>query len=189
MGQTNRTTPPRIITLDADALADRLEAFGAMLHACVHDGASIGFIEPFPISEAVAFWRDRIIPAVAGGKRTLFVALDDDRVVGTVQLDIDTMPNQAHRGDISKLMVHPDCRRRGIARLLMQAAERRAGELGRSLLTLDTRTGDSAETLYASLGFETAGVIPQFARDPFSEKLSATTVMYKRLPISASRAG
>lgn len=172
---------PAIIRLDADGLIQKIDQFGDMLHVCVHDGASIGFIEPFPMDEATAFWRDRIVPALRGGKRTLFVALDEDRVVGTVQLDYDTMPNQRHRGDISKLMVRPDCRRRGIARLLMVAAEDRAKELGRSLLTLDTRTGDSAETLYASLGFERACVIPEYARDPFSDKLSATTVMFKRL--------
>ncbi len=155
--------------------------FGEMLHARVHDGASIGFIEPFPVNEAVAFWSDRIIPAVAGGKRSLFAAFDEDRMVGTVQLDCDTMPNQGHRGDISKLMVRPDCRRRGIARTLMLAAEDHARELGRCLLTLDTRTGDRAETLYTSLGFATAGVIPGYARDPFTEKLSGTTIMFKQL--------
>jgi len=179
MTATSQT--PSIIRLDADGLIQKIDQFGDMLHACVHDGASIGFIEPFAMDEATAFWRDRIVPALRGGKRALFVALDDDRVVGTVQLDYDSMPNQRHRGDISKLMVRPDCRRRGIARLLMIAAEDRAKELGRSLLTLDTRTGDSAETLYASLGFDRAGVIPEYARDPFSDKLSATTVMFKHL--------
>lgn len=179
----NPTTKPdpEIVPLDADQVTARLDQFADMLHACVHDGASIGFIAPFPVSEAKAFWRDKTIPALKGGKRILFAALDDDRVVGTVQIDYDTMPNQAHRGDISKLMVRPDCRRRGIARLLMAAAETRARDLGRTLLTLDTRTGDSAEVLYTSLGFETTGIIPYFARDPESEKLSATTVMYKRI--------
>ena len=170
---------PTIINLDADGLTARLDPFGEMLHACVHAGASIGFIDPFPVEEAVAFWRDRIVPALRGGKRILFAAMDQGRVVGTVQLDIDTMPNQRHRGDISKLMVRPDCRRRGIARLLMMAAEDCAQDMGRSLLTLDTRTGDSAETLYLSLGFQCAGVIPDYARDPFSDHLSATTVMFK----------
>ena len=182
MTSTSHTVPaPEIVTLDADQVTSRLDQFADMLHACVHDGASIGFIEPFPIGDAKAFWRDKIIPALKGGKRILFAALDDDRVVGTVQLDYDTMPNQAHRGDISKLIVRPDCRRRGIARLLMRAAENRARDLGRTLLTLDTRTGDSAEILYTSLGFETTGIIPDFARDPDSEKLSGTTVMYKRI--------
>lgn len=172
---------PEIVTLDGDQVLARLDQFADMLHACVHDGASIGFIEPFPVSEAAAFWRDKTIPALKGGKRILFAALADDHVVGTVQLDYDTMPNQIHRGDISKLMVRPDCRRRGIARLLMAAVENRARDLGRTLLTLDTRAGDRAEMLYSDLGFQITGVIPGFALDPNSEKLSATTVMYKQL--------
>ncbi|WP_085621246.1 GNAT family N-acetyltransferase [Thalassospira alkalitolerans] len=100
-------------------------------------------------------------------------------IVGTVQLDCAAMPNQAHRADVCKLMVHPDFRRMGIAKKLMQALEKRADVLGKTLLTLDTRTGDNAEPLYASLGFATVGVIPAYARDPFSEKLSGTTIMYK----------
>ncbi|MCC9625940.1 GNAT family N-acetyltransferase [Thalassospira sp. MA62] len=172
---------PEIVILDADELTTRLDQFADMLHACVHDGASIGFIAPFPISEARSFWCDRIVPALKGGKRCLYAAILQGRVVGTVQLDWDTMPNQVHRGDISKLMVHPEFRRHGIAGRLMRAAEQRAVELQRTLLTLDTRTGDAAEHLYEKLGFVRAGVIPVYARDPFSEKLSATTVMYKQI--------
>ena len=48
-------------------------------------------------------------------------------------------------------------------------------------MTLDTRTGDSAEPLYASAGFVAAGVIPDYARDVFSDRLDAATFMYKRL--------
>ena len=172
-----------IASFDADQLESHLEAFGEMLHACVHDGASIGFIDPFDIEDAEAFWRDMVLPAMRGGRRDLFVALLGGKVVGTVQLDCATMPNQVHRGEVCKLMVHPHYRRLGIARKLMEALEKRAFAKARHLLTLDTRTGDSAEPLYASLGFVRAGVIPAYARDPFSEKLSATTVMYKQLAV------
>jgi ribosomal protein S18 acetylase RimI-like enzyme len=80
------------------------------------------------------------------------------------------------------LLVHPDFRRRGLARALMAELEAHARMLGRSLLTLDTRTGDRAEPLYASLGYETVGVIPRFCRDPFAaDKLDGTTIMYKVL--------
>jgi hypothetical protein len=51
----------------------------------------------------------------------------------------------------------------------------------RSLLTLDTRTGDHAEPLYRSLGFTTVGVIPGFCRDAIEDRLDSTTIMYKAL--------
>ena len=53
----------------------------------------------------------------------------------------------------------------------MAELERRAGRnCGRSLLTLDTRTGDNAEPLYTSLGYRTAGIIPGYCRDPFEDR-------------------
>ena len=53
----------------------------------------------------------------------------------------------------------------------MAEVERLATRMGRSLITLDTRTGDTAEPLYASLGYKIAGVIPGYCRDPFEERL------------------
>jgi ribosomal protein S18 acetylase RimI-like enzyme len=175
------TTQTTISTLSADDTARHQGELGALLHACVHAGASIGFILPFAAGEAEAFWHDRVLPGVRGGSRVLWVAQQAGRIVGSVQLGYDTLPNQPHRADVSKLLVHPDCRRRGIARALMAALERRAGELGRTLLTLDTRTGDTAEPLYTSLGYRTAGVIPGYCLDPFEPRLDSTTVMYKTL--------
>jgi ribosomal protein S18 acetylase RimI-like enzyme len=78
-------------------------------------------------------------------------------------------------------MVHPDIRRRGIARALMGEIEMRARARGRTLLTLDTRTGDAAEPLYASIGYETTGVIPGYCIDAITGAFDGTTIMYKRL--------
>lgn len=171
-----------ISTFSAEDISHHLGELGALLHACVHDGASIGFVLPYAQSEAEAFWRDKVLPGVGAGMRIMLVAHKDGRIAGTVQLGCDTMPNQPHRADVNKLMVHPDFRRQGIAQLLMREVEGRARELGRSLLTLDTRTGDSAEPLYTALGYQMVGTIPAYARDPFgSDRLDATTVMYKLL--------
>ena len=170
-----------IETLSADQLADAAAELGALLHACVHAGASVGFVLPFTPAEAEAFWTGKVLPPLRAGGLVLLVARQSGRIAGTVQLDHDTPPNQPHRAEVRKLLIHPDVRRRGIARALMQEIERHAGDHGRTLLTLDTRTGDAAEPLYASLGFETVGVIPGFCRDPAEDRLDGTTIMYKAL--------
>jgi len=175
--------------LSADGVARDLAELGALLHACVVAGASIGFVLPFTQDDGEAFWRTKVLPALQGGGRLLWVARQDGRIVGSVQLGIDTPANQRHRADVSKLLVHPAFRRRGIARALMAELEREAARLGRNLLTLDTRTGDLAEPLYASLGYRTAGVIPGYCRDPFGDQLDSTTVMYKALETPAAGAG
>jgi len=159
-----------------------LEALAAVLHAAVHEGASVGFVLPFSPEDALGFWRDRVLPVVRTGARRVWVARIGGRIVATVQLILDTPPNQCHRAEIAKLLVHPEARRLGIGRALMEAAEASARAEGRTLLTLDTRTGDRAEPLYLSMGYIAAGVIPGYARGPHSPELEPTTIMYKAVP-------
>jgi len=168
--------------LTADAASAATPELATLLHACVQGGASVSFVLPYTHDDAQAFWRRKVLPGVESEAVKLWVARVDGRVAGSVQLDVDTPPNQPHRAEVRKLLVHPDFRRLGIARRLMREVEDMARRLHRSLLTLDTRTGDSAEPLYASLGYQTVGVIPGFARDPLDPaKVDGTTIMYKQL--------
>jgi hypothetical protein len=171
-----------ITSFSADDLMRHLPELGALLRACVHDGASVGFVMPYSVDDSEAFWRGKVLPSLRAGGLVLFVAREGDAIAGTVQLDYDTMPNQRHRAEVRKLLVHPAFRRQGVARALMTELERDAHRLQRSLLTLDTRTGDHAEPLYAALGYRTAGVIPGYARASHdAEQFDATTIMYKAL--------
>jgi ribosomal protein S18 acetylase RimI-like enzyme len=167
--------------ISADMLEAELDAHAQLLHACVHAGASINFVMPFPMHEAASFWTRKVLPSLRAGGLTMLSAYDGGKLAGSVQLDHDTPPNQPHRAELRKMIVHPDFRRRGIARLLIAELEVRARRLGRTLITLDTRTGDFAEPLYISAGFIAAGTIPGYARDVSSERLDAATFMYKRL--------
>ena len=170
-----------ISILSAAEMPAHLPELGALLHACVHAGASIGFVLPYAEAEGASFWREKVLPAACEGGVLLLVASKGGKIAGCVLLDCSTMPNQRHRAEARKLMVHPNFRRQGIARALMAELERQAALLGRKLITLDTRTGDHAEPLYASLGYETAGVIPGYCRAPLDDRLESTTIMYKAL--------
>ncbi|WP_323779902.1 N-acetyltransferase [Thalassovita sp.] len=165
----------------ADDLLHGADDLARVLHARVHDGASVGFILPHGIEDARAFWRGDVLDQVRQGQRALLVARDGAFIAGTVSVVLATPGNQPHRAEISKLLVHPDGRRQGIARHLMQRAETVAVEEGKTLLTLDTRTGDTAEPFYTSLGFATAGVIPGYCMDVSGQRFDATTYMYKQL--------
>lgn len=166
--------------LRPDEVGEAEGALAAILLACVRSGASVGFVEPFPAEAAQEFWRG-ILPGIARGDRVIWLARIGARAVGTVQLVPMTMPNQSHRAEVSKMLVHPDFRRRGIARALLAALQAEAWAQGRSLLTLDTRSGDHAQPLYASMGFQVAGSIPGFARNPAGDGFDATTYMFKHL--------
>jgi ribosomal protein S18 acetylase RimI-like enzyme len=159
---------------------EAVDRLAEILHACVHEGASVGFVLPFGVDDARGFWRDKVAPALGAAKRVVLIAKFGDAIAGTAQLDLDTMPNQRHRGEVSKVLVDPKFRRAGVARALMREIERRAAQEGRWLLTLDT-AGDAAETLYRSLGYSLGGSLPHYARAPFEDRYDATRLMYKDL--------
>jgi ribosomal protein S18 acetylase RimI-like enzyme len=101
-------------------------------------------------------------------------------LIGTVQILLATPPNQPHRADVAKLLVHRSARRRGVASLLMLHAERAALAAKKTLLVLDTVTGSPAERLYRRLGWSTVGVIPNYALFPDGRPCD-TTVFFKHL--------
>lgn len=156
-----------------------LEALTDVLQGCVSAGASVGFIDPADRPVMRNFWQDTL-EGLDQGDRLLLVARQEQRIVATVMVLWNMMPNGRHRAEISKLLVHPAARRQGIARQLMALAEQQVKQAGRSLMVLDTRSGDIASLLYLSLGWEIAGAIPYYAQST-EGALDATTVMYKRL--------
>ena len=170
----------KVVTLDPAAFAKAVERLAEILHACVHEGASVGFVAPFDRNEARAYWLSKVAPPHAAGVKLVLVATLGGNVAGTVQLDLDSMPSKRHHAEVSKVLVDPAFRRAGVGRALMQEIERRADQKGRWLLTLDT-AGDAAEALYRSLGYSLAGAIPYYARDAFEDRYDATRIMYKDL--------
>ena len=165
----------RLATVD-DA---QVQGLADLLVDCVEDGASVGFMQPMAREKAVAFWR-RVADGVAAGDRALLIAEDGTGIVGTVHLLLALPENQPHRADLTKMLVHPRARRRGLGGALMEAAEEMARDLGRTLLVLDTVTGSDAERLYARLGWVRVGEIPDFALLA-AGGLWGTTVFYKKL--------
>jgi ribosomal protein S18 acetylase RimI-like enzyme len=167
-----------IASLDSAALAQSLDRLAEILRACVQEGASVGFLPPFGMEEARGYWRDRVAPAQAAGGKLILVAASGGTIVGTAQIDLDSMPSKRHHAEVSKVLVDPRFRRAGVARALMAEIERRARSHDRWLLTLDT-AGEAAEALYHSLGYALAGEIPSYARNAFEDRYDATRIMYK----------
>src|SRR5437899_3198960 len=83
-----------------------LDMLSEVLHAVVHGGAGVSFFVPFSLDEARAFWLDKVLPGVRVRMRRVVVARRGDQIVGTVQLDLAVPPNQQHRAEVVKLLVH-----------------------------------------------------------------------------------
>ena len=173
------TTQIEIRRLDSDEVHEHLDGLADVLADCVAGGASVSFMAPFPHAQAREFF-EATAAEVEQGRRLLLAAFADGPIVGTVQVILALPPNQPHRAEIAKLLVHRSARRRGVAQLLMQHAEAEARAEGKTLLVLDTVTGDAAERLYTRLGWTRVGVIPGYALYPDGRPCD-TTVFWKAL--------
>ena len=167
-------TVRRLAALDESLL----HGLADLLIDCVDGGASVSFMQPLPQADALTFWRE-VAAEVAAGRRALWVASDGGAVVGTVQLVLAQPPNQPHRADLAKMLVHRQSRRRGVGALLMAAAEQGARDAGKTLLVLDTASAD-AERLYARNGWQRCGTIPGYALLPDGTPCD-TTYFYRQL--------
>ena len=167
-----------ILVLNAEAATAALGELSEVLADCVAGGASVSFMLPFSRDDAEKYF-EKVIASVARSETVLVAARLNGRVVGTVQLGLDMPPNQPHRADIKKLLVHRSARNHGIGAALMARAETEAKARGRTLLVLDT-AGAEAERLYVRTGWQRVGVVPDYAMWP-GGGFCDTTFFWKKL--------
>ena len=142
-----------------------VEALADVLLDCVQGGASVSFMASLSKAEAESYF-ESVAAGVQTGERILLAAFHDSRLVGTVQIVTAMPPNQPHRADVAKLLVARAARGKGIGSRLMEEVEKGGRLAGKTLLVLDTATGDHAEKLYVRLGWTRLGVIPKYAMYP-----------------------
>lgn len=177
--------PPWTVRRLRTVSAEQLGELASVLIDCVEGGASVSFMHPLEREAALAFWAS-VARAVASGERALLVAEDALGICGTAQLVLALPPNQPHRADVSKVLVHRRARRQGLGAALMRSVEATARDCGKDLLVLDTVTGGDAQRLYERLGWVRVGDIPRFALLPTGEFCS-TTYYYRDLRSRVSR--
>jgi GNAT superfamily N-acetyltransferase len=172
------TAASDITALDASGIEAAADQLADVLLDCIHGGASVSFMRSLSRQEAVSYFQN-VARSVADGHTVLLAAIRKRRVVGTVQLGLDMPPNQPHRADVKKLLVHRSARQTGIGAALMAAIEIEAIRSGRTLLVLDTASGE-ADRLYTRAGWVRAGVIPDYALLP-DGAFCDTTIFWKKL--------
>jgi predicted N-acetyltransferase YhbS len=174
--------PATIEPIGRDASNDDMYGLALLLMDAIASGAGVSFLADLTLADAEAWWR-KILTA-SPERAIVLVARDSNGIVGTVQLQPAWAPNQPHRADIAKLIVHRRARRQGIGRALMVAVEQAATEAGFTLLMLDTCKGYDAERLYSSTGWVRVGEVPAFAINPDGSHCD-TVFFYKQLQTQA----
>jgi acetyltransferase len=170
---------PDIMALQPKDAAKWLPQLIVLLQDAVDSGASVGFLAPLSDVDAYHYWMKAFMQLSEQG-RLMLAAVHEGTIVGSVQLELASMPNAQHRAEVQKLLVLRSWRRQGIGLALMTAIEQAARQAGRPLLILDTRMGDAAEQLYMRMGYTRVGIIPRFALSS-SGTLDATVLFCREL--------
>jgi ribosomal-protein-alanine N-acetyltransferase len=107
-------------------------------------------------------WSAESLELMLTEQASALVALEDGKVIGYVG-----MMCVLEEGQIINVAVHPDARRRGVGRALMQAAEAYAKERGIVFLSLEVRESNiAARSMYSSLGWIEQGIRKGFYSHP-----------------------
>jgi ribosomal protein S18 acetylase RimI-like enzyme len=160
-------------TLTPEAAGNVIPALVEILRDSVANGASVGFMAWNTPEDYRGFWTG-VIDEVGAGRTVLLIARLAGEIVGTAQLQLIGKPNQPHRAEIAKVLVHSCARRQGLGEKLMRAAEDAARQAGRTLLVLDTDEAGAARRLYGRLGWTEVGTIPRFALMPDGRDCGST---------------
>jgi acetyltransferase len=138
----------------------------AQLLLDAHDaGAALGLAGPLTRERARLVWveaAERLEP----GERVLLGAVEDGRVVGTVQIARTAVENGRHRGEVQWLVVLSELRGRSVGRALLDAAMERARGMELRLLWLTTHADSGADRFYERCGWTRVGVIPSYSVRP-----------------------
>ncbi|GEM_PF-1201266 len=114
---------------------------------------------------------EKNLAVFADGKGVQLVATVGGVVIGTLILTREEHPLEAHRAELTSLVVHPDYQRRGIARRLVEESKTYAKNMGIEILEISCRGGEAAETVYRRLGFIEWGRLPRGLIEPWGEHI------------------
>ena len=161
------------------AFEQNIPRFAEILIDAVDSGAGVSFMKPLTRQDAEDFWRGQLA-SIAQGKTFPIVAEHQGQIAGLVLLIKAWAPNQPHRADVAKLLVHRNFRRQGHATALIKALEEKARAMGLTMITFDAVAGSAAESFYKSLGYICVGYYPDYAYSG-DGKLDGTALFYKRV--------
>lgn len=167
--------------LSSARLEQCLEILTDLLVATVNGGFPLGFLPPITRDHAQHYWLS-LRYDLQTNSRLLLAAYSEDRIVGSGQLAFSGWPNARHRAELQKLFVDPALRGKGVGKALLAAIHNAARQHGRTLLVLNTRRGEPAESFYRQVGYREVGVVPGYTVGPAGERYD-TVAFYNELSL------
>lgn len=171
--------PGQLRRVTVDSFAHYRHGLAGLLLDAVQHGASVGFMADLDEVQALA-WVDGLKIEIGAGSLLLWVVVEHEQVLASVQLALCQKANGLNRAEVQKLMVLHRARQRGLGRQLMTVLEQAAVQQQRGLLHLDTEAQSSAEAFYRALGYSRVGELPDYCATP-EGRYRPTAIYFKTL--------
>lgn len=107
------------------------------------------------------------------------------RIVGHLILTPSALPNCRHVAEISRVFVHPEYRGISSIRIGLKEVLEKCSRIGIETLTLDVRANTRIHKLWQALGFDTIGIMQDYAR--VEGKSYAGCYMYQSVSVLKDR--
>ena len=169
----------QVVRVTAQSFAQYRDDLIELLLDAVGHGASVGFMNDLDQPQASRYFNE-VHGQLEQGNLLLWVLVEDQRVLASVQLVLCQKANGLNRAEVQKLLVLNEVRRRGLGQVLIHALEQGAREQKRGLLHLDTEAGSPAENFYSALGYTRVGELPNYCQSPDGH-YSPTAIYFKTL--------
>lgn len=133
-----------------------------VITAVVALGGAVGWLRVPDEAETAAFLDEQLAVARRGDGAVAVVRVDG-RAEALGVWNRYPAPVVRQNAEIRKVMVHPDARRRGLGRVVVEALVADATAAGIEVVVLDARGNNhAAHALYETLGFARCGSLPDF---------------------------
>lgn len=138
-------------------------AIVGLINEAVADEGTLGYAAPMTAAQADAYVAGLNLRMASGDCHVFLVHVGGEPAFMAI-LSVSGMPNCRHRAEISKGVAARHFRGRGLVDLAFREIVKRAETLGVEQLVLDVREGTRAHRLWQRYGFQTYGVLEDYAR-------------------------
>ncbi|MBN3723233.1 GNAT family N-acetyltransferase [Burkholderia sp. Ac-20379] len=136
----------------------------ALMRHTTEGAPIIGFAESISDREAADYLIELQGNLAAQKVRLLAIEIGTDTLIGLCTLRRNLNPNNSHLTDLAKGMIHQDFRGGGVLPAAFVEIALRCEAEGVDIVTLDVRADTPAHRVWKHFGFETWGVLPDYAR-------------------------
>jgi ribosomal protein S18 acetylase RimI-like enzyme len=157
-----------------------------LINMTVADKGTLGFASELSGEQARLFL-DALNRKVADGDTQALYASYAGQPAFFVMMNLSGMPNCRHSAELAKAVVAPGFRGQGLPKHALRALICRARELGIEQFVLDVREGSRAHRLWTRYGFQTWGILPDYAR--VAGQVFAGHYMSQSIEVLAQRLG